>query len=197
MRAIIVGYSGSNKGSRIPGCSSQETPFFCKIFSGRHSCKNFGIIVIFFSFAQKGGESEICVVQSISVGESSFFLLYIVLAASSFRCPKSFWDLPLSECTLWPVNPKTWQKVVVLGFASSRRLSRAHQSQTILNKGSGTIRRKWCVRFDYRNKRKTLLTLQHRYKDGNRESRNGNTQIANGRHPEADGNLFHCPTIYG
>ena len=34
-------------------------------------------------FAEKGGKSEICVVQSISVGESSFFLLYIVLAASS------------------------------------------------------------------------------------------------------------------
>ena len=33
--------------------------------------------------AEKGGKSEICVVQSISVGESSFFLLYIVLAASS------------------------------------------------------------------------------------------------------------------
>ena len=28
-------------------------------------------------FAEKGGKSEICVVQSISVGESSFFLLYI------------------------------------------------------------------------------------------------------------------------
>ena len=34
-------------------------------------------------FEEKGGKSEICVVQSISVGESSFFLLYIVLAASS------------------------------------------------------------------------------------------------------------------
>ena len=34
-------------------------------------------------FAEKGGKSGICVVQSISVGESSFFLLYIVLAASS------------------------------------------------------------------------------------------------------------------
>ena len=34
-------------------------------------------------FAEKGGKSEICVVQSISIGESSFFLLYIVLAASS------------------------------------------------------------------------------------------------------------------
>ena len=85
--------------------------------------------MIFFSFAENGGESEICVVQSISVGESSFFLLYIVLAASSFRCSKSFWDLPLSECTLWQVNPKAGQKVVVLGFAPSRRLSRAYQSQ--------------------------------------------------------------------
>lgn len=34
-------------------------------------------------FAEKGGKSEICVVQSISVGESSFFLLYMVLAANS------------------------------------------------------------------------------------------------------------------
>ena len=34
-------------------------------------------------FAEKRGKSEICVVQSISVGELSFFLLYIVLAASS------------------------------------------------------------------------------------------------------------------
>ena len=33
----------------------------------------------------KGDKSEICVVQSICVGESSFFLLYIVLAASSRR----------------------------------------------------------------------------------------------------------------
>ena len=34
---------------------------------------------------QKEDKSEICVVQSISVGESPFFLLYIELAASSRR----------------------------------------------------------------------------------------------------------------
>ena len=34
---------------------------------------------------KKEDKSEICVVQSISVGESPFFLLYIELAASSCR----------------------------------------------------------------------------------------------------------------
>ena len=43
----------------------------------------FAVEKIITTFAEKGGKSEICVVQSISVGESSFFLLYIVLAASS------------------------------------------------------------------------------------------------------------------
>ena len=43
----------------------------------------FAVQKIITTFAEKGGKSEICVVQSISVGESSFFLLYIVLAASS------------------------------------------------------------------------------------------------------------------
>lgn len=43
----------------------------------------FAVQKIITMFAEKGGKSEICVVQSISVGESSFFLLYIVLAASS------------------------------------------------------------------------------------------------------------------
>ena len=43
----------------------------------------FAVQKIITIFAEKGGKSEICVVQSISVGESSFFLLYIVLAASS------------------------------------------------------------------------------------------------------------------
>ena len=43
----------------------------------------FAVQKIITILAEKGGKSEICVVQSISVGESSFFLLYIVLAASS------------------------------------------------------------------------------------------------------------------
>ena len=43
----------------------------------------FAVQKIITIFEEKGGKSEICVVQSISVGESSFFLLYIVLAASS------------------------------------------------------------------------------------------------------------------
>lgn len=42
----------------------------------------FAVQKIITMFAEKGGKSEICVVQSISVGEPSFFLLYIVLAAS-------------------------------------------------------------------------------------------------------------------
>ena len=54
----------------------------------------------------------------------------------SFHCSKSFWDSPLSECTLWPVNPRVGQKVAVLGFDPARRLSRAHQSQTDLEQGS-------------------------------------------------------------
>ena len=37
----------------------------------------FAVQKIITTFAEKGGKSEICVVQSISVGESSFFLLYI------------------------------------------------------------------------------------------------------------------------
>ncbi len=43
----------------------------------------FAVQKIITIIAEKGGKSEICVVQSISVGESSFFLLYIVLAAIS------------------------------------------------------------------------------------------------------------------
>ena len=43
----------------------------------------FAVQKIITIFEEKGGKSEICVVQSISIGESSFFLLYIVLAASS------------------------------------------------------------------------------------------------------------------
>ena len=47
-------------------------------------------------------------------------------------CSKSFWDSPPPEVPGRPVNPKTRQKVVVLGFTPSRRPSRAHQSQNDL-----------------------------------------------------------------
>ena len=53
--------------------------FICSSENNRYICK-------------KGGKSEISVVQSISVGESSFFLLYIVLAASSRRPKGVFVD---------------------------------------------------------------------------------------------------------
>ena len=50
----------------------------------------------------------------------------------SFHCSKSFWDSTPPEGTLWPVNPKTGQKVVVLGFDPARGISRTHQSQNDL-----------------------------------------------------------------
>ena len=54
------------------------------------------------------------------------------LSRAGGRCSKSFWDSPPPEVPGRPVNPKTRQKVVVLGFTPSGRPYRAHQSQNDL-----------------------------------------------------------------
>ena len=58
--------------------------------------------------------------------------VFILRTGTLFSCSKSFWDLPLAECTPGHINPRTTQKSVVLGFAPSRRPYRASQSQNDL-----------------------------------------------------------------
>ena len=58
--------------------------------------------------------------------------VFILRTGTLFSCSKSFWDLPLAECTPGHINPRTTQKSVVLGFAPSRRPYKASQSQNDL-----------------------------------------------------------------
>ena len=54
------------------------------------------------------------------------------LLCSYGSCSKSFWDLPLVEGPGRHVHPKTTTFCLVLGFTTSGRPSRAHQSQNDL-----------------------------------------------------------------
>ena len=87
-----IGFIEDRRGVRYGHRKRNQTSFLEIWSQGRHyKMGRLGVQFLFLIavqkiitiIAEKGGKSEICVVQSISVGESSFFLLYIVLAASS------------------------------------------------------------------------------------------------------------------
>ena len=87
-----IGFIEDRRGVRYGHRKRNQTSFLEIWSQGRHYKMGrlgvqflflFAVQKIITIFEEKGGKSEICVVQSISVGESSFFLLYIVLAASS------------------------------------------------------------------------------------------------------------------
>ena len=87
-----IGFIEDRRGGRCGHRKRNQTSFLEIWSQGRHYKMGrlgvqflflFAVQKIITIFEEKGGKSEICVVQSISVGESSFFLLYIVLAASS------------------------------------------------------------------------------------------------------------------
>ena len=87
-------------------------------------------------FAEKGDKSEICVVQSISVGESSFFLLYIecypiIHSLSIDDDILSTQDFFGTSMTLDSVTDGTVIQCVPVGFVNGPRSLRILQSSLL------------------------------------------------------------------
>ena len=97
----------------------------------------FAVQKIITTFEEKGGKSEICVVQSISVGESSFFLLYIecypiIHSLSIDDDILSTQDFFGTSMTLDSVTDGTVIQCVPVGFVNGPRSLRIFQSCLLL-----------------------------------------------------------------